>query len=124
MADTTEKTLADELGEAAARLREAPTDLATIKPPFLPSMPHLDIVEVGAVPLACCVDCGTEAEIDAVPAALVVALLNAREPLAAVLLEVADEAKRHEAQGMGNSQDEVVPAPLLAVARILNGATS
>lgn len=43
------------------------------------------------------------------------------EPLAAWLEEVADEAAAHEAQGMGNSADEIAEVWPLAVARALNG---
>lgn len=44
--------------------------------------------------------------------------------LTAWLEQVADEAERHEAQGMGNSQDEIIYGPCLAVARVVNGAAS
>lgn len=55
---------------------------------------------------------------------LLVALHAAAEPLASWLEEVADEAVRHEAQGMGNSQDEVIHGPCLATARAIKGGAS
>lgn len=46
------------------------------------------------------------------------------EPLAALLDDVAGEAERHAAHGMGNSQDEVADGLILNVARALNGTSA
>ncbi|MFC4006570.1 hypothetical protein ACFOY2_05015 [Nonomuraea purpurea] len=82
MADTTEKTVAGELREAAQELRAlAAAQWRTVVSPEL------------------------------------------AEPLASWLEQVANEAERHGAQGMGNSQDEVIYGPCLAVARVLNGTS-
>ncbi|GAA0853271.1 hypothetical protein ACFQVD_26830 [Streptosporangium amethystogenes subsp. fukuiense] len=51
------------------------------------------------------------------------ALINARKPLAAWLEEIADEADRHAAQGMGNSVDEVACGHPLTLARQINAST-
>jgi hypothetical protein len=50
-------------------------------------------------------------------------LLQLADPVADWLEETADEAERH-AQGMGNTQDEIIHGPCLAVARVVNGAAS
>ncbi|OPG13670.1 hypothetical protein [Microbispora sp. GKU 823] len=74
------QTTAEELRAAAARLRSTPIHPATH---------NADIVKVGGDYLAACVDCGTCAEADAVPAGLLAALLNARAPLADLLERMA-----------------------------------
>jgi hypothetical protein len=135
MADTkTEQAIADELREAAARLRSSKIDLATIE-----GLP--EVVRVGGVPLARCVkcDCVARVEGEAVYQLLIVALLNAREPLASWLEEYVRWAKDsifvedeegdppvHESDycdGEIGKGCQCFAHPL-AVARVLNGGPS
>lgn len=122
MADTRTETPADEMREAVIRLREHLVPAVTAR-----VLKHTAIVAIcgNHDPSAqTCVRCQLFDVQDRVLARLVATLINAREPLASWLEETADEAERHEAQGMGNAQDEVIHGPCLAVARVLNGGAS
>ena len=46
------------------------------------------------------------------------------EPLATLLDDIASEAERHEAHGMGNSQDEIITGPILDIIRVLSGGAA
>ncbi|HEY9410985.1 MAG TPA: hypothetical protein VIP77_15510 [Jiangellaceae bacterium] len=149
MGDTSEKTIAGELREAAARLRKRGGD-ATPGPWHRPLNTRYKSSVRGPLPEG---EKGTwrdgvdpetgereHCTVATVPIwsdgrharkrggrdlewiALMDPLLA--EPLASWLEETADEAERHEAQGMGNSQDEIIHGPCLAVARALNGTAS
>ncbi|GAA0402805.1 hypothetical protein GCM10009530_63470 [Microbispora corallina] len=56
-------------------------------------------------------------------AALIVRVLTARGPLALWLLEVASDAEKHAAHGIGNDIDEIATGHPLAAARAINAAT-
>ncbi|MER7361875.1 hypothetical protein [Nonomuraea wenchangensis] len=153
MADTTEKTLADELREAAARAREhlVPSVTAWV----LPQSALVVLCGSHEAAEEMCRNCMHFSARDRVLARLVAALINAREPLASWLEQVAEEFGREVitdtpecpncGEGCAGHDDALVhddgcgnwladadaPGlrcecfdPALAVARLLNGTAS
>lgn len=100
--NTTTTTTAAELRTAATRLR------CDHSFPIQP--PHGSLANPGP-----CKHCGTPYRASGAVAD------HLREPIAELLDDVANEAERHEAHGMGNSQDEIATGPILAIARAING---
>ena len=133
MAETTEKTLAEELREAAAKVRR----LAKAAPPGPWGINGPWWWDGASQPATSCIVTGSNEPVAVLPppynrhpdaehAGPWIQTMSPllAEPLASWLEETADEAERHEAQGMGNSQDEIIHGPCLAVARALNGTAS
>lgn len=117
--DTTTTTPADELREAGARAREHLLPAVTAR--VLKDTALVVICGNHEPSAGTCVRCQLFDVQDRVLARLVATLINAREPLAALLDDIAGEAERHAAHGMGNAQDEVIYGPILDIARALNG---
>jgi hypothetical protein len=136
VAETTEKTLASELREAAVKVRRlakaAPPGPWGVNGPWWWESTHYEqditsciVTDPGNEPVAVLAPPYNRhpAAEQAAPWIRMMSPVVA-EPLASWLEETADEAERHEAQGMGNSQDEIIHGPCLAVARALNGTAS